>query len=225
MSQNNLKFNIFLMSATFLTLVGGYGVTKLCNKLKKSIPEIPDISENVIPIYQEPPSSFKAIKPTPAKIPPPKKNEIEKLVIAYNNLQRQAMNTRDKFHQKLATTLIEIEEIREEIYNFECQSSIKIHGILEEIEICNNLHSDSKELANYIASLRTKATEEEEVKNETLELMQIELGLLIRKYLELEEREMRAWHKALIDIKRVQNQLARATNWALQLSKKRSIKK
>ncbi|CAG8602300.1 7123_t:CDS:1 [Cetraspora pellucida] len=224
MSQNNLKFNIFLMSATFLALVGGYGVTKLYDKLKKRIPEISEISETVIPIYQEP-LSFKATKPTPAIIPSPKKNEIEKLVIAYNNLQRQAMNTRDKFHQKLATTLMEIEEIREEIYNFECQSSIKLHRILEEIEICNNLHSDSKELANYIASLRTKATEEEEVKIETLELMQIELGLLIRKYLELEEREMRAWHKALIDIKRVQSQLARATNWALQLSKKRSMKR
>ncbi|CAG8776004.1 8923_t:CDS:1, partial [Cetraspora pellucida] len=115
-------------------LVGGYGVTKLYDKLKKRIPEISEISETVIPIYQEP-LSFKATKPTPAIIPSPKKNEIEKLVIAYNNLQRQAMNTRDKFHQKLATTLMEIEEIREEIYNFECQSSIKLHRILEEIEI------------------------------------------------------------------------------------------
>ncbi|CAG8557190.1 424_t:CDS:1 [Acaulospora colombiana] len=214
MSQNNgLSMSISVMSVTFLTFISGYGATKLYNTLMKQQNDAPFSCQKLLKLTK-----------TSSRLPQPRCNEIEKLVITYNKLQRDAIYTRNKYKKKLNIILEEIEEIREEIYNFECQTAIKIFEILDEIEICHNLSTDSNSVMSHIKGLKLKLEEEEENQNETLELMQIELGHLIWKYEELEKCEIQEWRSALKNLQKVQSQLCRATNWAMKVSKKREIR-
>ncbi|CAG8595314.1 471_t:CDS:1, partial [Diversispora eburnea] len=177
---NNFSMSISIISTTFLTLISGYGAIKLYYNLRKQQKDSLSC-QNLV--------QLKKISSKPSL----KCNETGELVINYIKLQRDAIRTRNKYQKKLSNILEEIEELREEIYNFECQTTIKIHEILDEIEACQYLNFDSESLLEHIENLKLKLTEEEMIQIETIEMLQIELGHLIWRYRELEIREVHEW--------------------------------
>ncbi|RHZ61638.1 hypothetical protein Glove_346g27 [Diversispora epigaea] len=177
---NNFSMSVSIISTTFLTLISGYGAIKLYYNLRKQQKDSLSCQSLV---------QLKEISLKPSL----KCNETEELVINYIKVQRDAIRTRNKYQKKLSNILEEIEELREEIYNFECQTTIKVHEILDEIEACQYLNFDSESLLEHIENLKLKLIEEEKIQNETIEMLQIELGHLIWRYRELEIREVQEW--------------------------------
>lgn len=190
--------NVSMISITFLTFISGYGAIKLyCN------------------LREQQKSSFSCQKFAKLREfsskPSPKCNEIKKLVISYNKLQWDAIQIRNKYQKRLSNILEEIEELREEIYNFECQTTFKIYEILDEIEAFQHLKVDSDSLLEHIENLELKLIEEEKSQNETIEMLQIELGYLIWRYRELEICEVQEWQDAEKDLQKIKSRFCLTT--------------
>ncbi|PKY27714.1 hypothetical protein RhiirB3_416298 [Rhizophagus irregularis] len=215
-------------SVAIITFVGGYGLSKLYNNNNKSHTqehhdyEISDNTEKVL-IKQSIFSSSaytnklnKSDKSDKSFISTKKstsvsKNHfiiIENLIMNITTKQNQAIYFRKRYHKNINEILKHIDDMREEICITEEEHLKNIHKLLDEIEYYHKFKDiNSPKNNSHVKELEKKVIQEEAYLDTELRVLQADLGMLMWKYEELENYDLKEWNNSQLEIQQLRAKL------------------
>jgi hypothetical protein len=221
-------------SVAIITFVGGYGLSKLYNnnnnnnnnyynKSHKSHTqehhdyEISDDTKKVLikkSIFSSPAYTNKSNTSFISNSNKSKnisKNHfiiIENLIMNITTKQNQAIYFRKRYHKNMNEILKKIDNMREKICITEEEHLKNIHHLLDEIE---NYHKykniNLSENKSHIKELEKKVIQEEAYLDTELRVLQADLGMLMWKYEELENYDLKEWNDSQLEIKQLRAKL------------------
>ncbi|CAG8452919.1 16823_t:CDS:1 [Funneliformis caledonium] len=205
-----------------LTLVGGYGLSKLYGKYYTRGLLDHEISDDGT--EQALISSTKSLSSTAyassssisekiqlrgnSSIPKKYCMIIEDLIIDITTKQHQAIHFRKKYHKNLNGILKSIDEMREIICVTEAEYLKKIHKILDEIEKYHkykDVHLSQHK--SHIKELEEQLMQEEAYLDTELRVLQADLGMLMWKYEELDNYALKEWEYSQLEIQQLRARL------------------
>ncbi|GBB92416.1 hypothetical protein RclHR1_00200049 [Rhizophagus clarus] len=233
----------FFASVAIITLVGGYGLSKLYNNNNynnnnKSHTqehhdyEISDDTEKVLikksilslPAYtNKSNNSFISNSTKSKKSSSISRNHfiiIENLIMSITTKQNQAIHFRKRYHKNLNEILKQIDDMRENICITEEEHLKKIHQLLDEIENYQKYEDiNLPEINSHIKDLEKKVLQEEAYLDTELRVLQADLGMLMWKYEELEKYDLKEWNNSQLEIQQLRAKLMKD---AVRFSKMKS---
>ncbi|CAI2162937.1 4354_t:CDS:1 [Funneliformis geosporum] len=133
---------------------------------------------------------------------------IENLIIDITTKQNQAIRFRKKYHKNLNGILKSIDEMREIICVTEAENLKKIHKILDDIEKYHKYKDvNLPKNKSHIKELEKQLMQEEAYLDTELRVLQADLGMLMWKYEELDNYALKEWEYSQSEIQQLRARL------------------
>lgn len=209
-------------SVAIITFVGGYGLSKLYNNNNnnKSHTQEHHNTENVLikqSIFSSPIYTNKLNKSDKSFISNSKKSTsvsknhfiiIENLIMNITTKQNQAIYFRKRYHKNLNEILKQIDDMREKVCITEEQHLKNIHKLLDEIEYYHKFKDiNLSKNESHMKELEKKVIQEEAYLDTELRVLQADLGMLMWKYEELENYDLKEWNNSQLEIQQLRAKL------------------